>query len=463
MAHHPTVAVAPGALPGLGHLARFVRAPLAFVRTLPAHGELVEIRLGSTRLVVVCDPELTRTLLLHDRVFDKGGPLYRRLREVGGTGLATCPAAEHRQRRRLVQPAFHQRHFPGYARIMADRTDAMISSWPEGRTVDLTRETRRITADALVATVFGADLDPAVHSSLAADLHELMAGVFRRSLLPEPLCRLPTLGNRRHARAASHARRTMGELIAGYRARKSCSDASDASDNPDASGGYGDGLLSLLLSARTPDGSGAFSDEELIDHAVTFYVAGTETTAGAVCWAVRFSTLHPHVHRRLTEEIATVLGGRTATWDDLPRLEYTRRTLTETLRLCPPGWFLTRQAEEDTRLGGYFLPRGTTLAYSPYLLHHLPGEHADPDTFDPDRWRPGPGDSAPSPLFLAFGAGARRCIGDEFALLQGTLLLASILSHGDLRLRPGGRPLPRLPQLTLNPGPLPARLVRATP
>ncbi|EDY52437.1 cytochrome P450 [Streptomyces clavuligerus] len=434
---------------------RFVRAPLAFVRTLPAHGELVEIRLGTRRMVVVCDLELTRTLLRHDRVFDKGGPLYRRLEEVGGVGLATCPASEHRRQRRLVQPAFHQRCFPGYAQIMTDRTDAALTCWQEGGTVDLTRETRRITADVLVATVFGADLDPAVHALLAADLHELLAGVFRRSLLPEPLCRLPTPGNRRHARASARARRLMGELIAGHRAAGAASHRT-----PDGPADPRSGLLSLLLAARDPEGGPAFSDEELIDHAVTLYVSGTETTAGAVCWALHFSALHPPVHRRLTEEIATVLGGRTATWADLPRLRYTRQTLTEALRLCPPGWLLTRRTEEDTTLGPYALPRGTVLAYSPYLLHHLPEEHPDPDTFDPNRWQPGPDGSPPPPLFLAFGAGPRRCIGDEFAYLQGTLLLASLLSHWDLHPHPSTRPLPRLPQLTLNPGPLPTHLTR---
>ncbi|CAM3062330.1 cytochrome P450 [Streptomyces albus] len=433
---------APGAKPVVGHLPEFLRAPLAFLRGLPEHGPLVEIRLAHKPVVVVCDPELTRTVLLHDRVFDKGGPLFERLREAGGQGLATCPAAEHRRQRRLMQPAFHQARFPHYARIMTERISAVVGGWQDGRTLDLAVEARNITADIVLSTVFGTSLDPGLHKRLAADFDTLLAGFTRHSLLPRPLRKVPTPGNVRYEEATRRVRRSMADLTAAYRERAADGDGEETS------------LLSMLIAARDPESdTPALTDDELVDQAVTMYSAGTETTAGAVNWGLYLAATHPAVHARLTAEVNEVLGGRTAGWDDLPRLTYTRQVFTEALRMYPPGWFLTRQTETDTRLGGYPLPKGTTLAYSPYLISHLPDLYPDPQRFDPDRWDAhGAGGTRPQIPVTVFGGGARKCIGDEFSQIEGVLLLASLLSHWRIHLHRDSLSVPRLPQLTLNPG-----------
>ncbi|MEW1551237.1 cytochrome P450 [Streptomyces tsukubensis] len=441
---HPTVPLAPGHTPLLGHLVPFLRAPLPFLRGLGTHGDLVELRLPGRRMTFVCDAELTRRLLVNDRVFDKGGPIYDRLREAGGNGIATCPAHEHRRQRRLIQPAFRTERFPGYARIMSRRIDAAVRGLRPGSVVDLTHETRRITADILITTVFGTEMSPRVHARLAADLRALTNSILRRSLMPEPLLPLPTPGNLRHQRINRRSRRIMLELIRRHR------------DDPAAGR---DGLLSMLLDARDPESERqTFTDEEIADQAVTFYVAGTETTAGAVCWALYLAALHPEVHRRLTHEAREVLGGRTATWGDVDRLGYTRRTLTEALRMYPPGWFMTRETTAPTLLGDHELPAGTTVAFSPYLATHEPSRYPDPDRFDPDRWTPREDGTPPPVPAVIFGGGARKCIGDEFAVLGGTLLLASLASHWDVRLQPDSLGLPRLPRLTLNPGRMNARI-----
>lgn len=210
-------------------------------------------------------------------------------------------------------------------------------------------------------------------------------------------------------------------------------------------------LLSMFISARDPQSdTPALSDDELVDQAVTMYSAGTETTAGAVNWSLYLAATHPAVQDRLADEVTRVLGGRTAGWDDLPRLTYVRQVFTEALRMYPPGWFLTRQTEKDTELGPYAIAEGTTIAYSPYLISHLPELYPDPLRFDPDRWDPKGGQ--PRVPVTVFGGGARKCIGDEFAMMEGVLLLASLLSHWHLDLHEDSLTTPRLPQLTLNPG-----------
>ncbi|MFI5617868.1 cytochrome P450 [Streptomyces sp. NPDC051567] len=436
---------APGGVPVLGHMAAFLRAPLAFLRELPAHGDLVEIRLAGHRMVVVCDPELTRTMLVRDRVFDKGGPMYDRLREAGGHGVASCPSVEHRRQRRLVQPAFHHSRLPGYARIMTACVEEVVGGWRDGRRVDLMVEIRKITAGVVISAVFGTGLDPAVRAHLAADFNVLMSGLGRRTLMPSWLCALPTPGNVRYRRATGRIRRIMAEVIADHRR-----------------GGTGGepSLLSLLIDARDPGSEvDAFTDGELVDQAVTMYTAGTETTASAVCWALHLTARHPEAQERLRAEARTVLAGRTATWEDLPRLPYTRQVFAEALRMYPPGWLLTRETATDTRLGRYDLPAGTTVAYSPYLIGRLPALHQEPDRFDPGRWEPQSGERAPrapkAPTTV-FGDGARKCAGDEFALVEGVLLLASLASRRHIELQPAALRLPRLPGLALNPGRMPA-------
>lgn len=440
----PAVPQAPGAKPVVGHLPAFLRAPLAFLRGLPEHGPLVEIRLGGKPVVVVCDPELNRTLLVRDRVFDKGGPLIERLREAGGQGLATCPAHEHRRLRRLVQPAFHRGLYPGYARTMTQRLDAIIGGWQDGQTVDLSVETRNLTADVVIAAVFGGRLDPTLHARLVTDFDTLLRGFTRHSLTPQRLRSAPLPGNRRYQEATRRVRGTMDDLIAQYREEGTSGDAD---------------LLTLLISARDPESTAsALTDDELVDQAVTMYSAGTETTAGTVSWALYLATTHPEVLEGLTAEIGTVLDGRTAEWDDLPRLTYTKQVFHEALRMYPPGWILTRDTEADAELGPYALPKGTTLAYSPYLISHLPTLYREPEHFDPDRWAPQSEGGEPEVPTTVFGGGARKCIGDQFALIEGVMILASLLSHWRVDLHSNSLDLPRLPQLTLNPGPLRATL-----
>lgn len=444
-----TIPVAPGALPVLGHLPAFLRDPLAFLRTLPAHGPLVTIRLGSVPVVLVCDPDLVRTMLVHDRVFDKGGPLFDRLREAGGQGLATCPAHEHRRQRRLVQPAFRTSRFPDYARIMSERMDAIVSGWRAGQTLDVTTAIRGIAADIVVSAIFGSRLDPADHHRLVTDFDTLLAGFSMHTLLPRALRGIRTPGNVRYLEATDRVRRTMARLTAEYRRRGAVPGETN--------------LLSLLMDARDPDSDApALSDDELVDQAVTMYSAGTETTAGAISWALYLADAHPEVRAGLTEEARTVLGGRAAGWDDVPRLGYTRQVLLEAIRMYPPGWFLTRRTESDTHLGRHAVHQGTTVAYSPYLIGRLPGLYERPDDFDPDRWRTEEGRRPQVPATV-FGGGARKCVGDEFALLEGTLLLATLVDRWDIQLDPNTIKVPRIPQLTLSPGRLQATLRTPAP
>ncbi|MDH6708470.1 cytochrome P450 [Kitasatospora sp. MAA19] len=435
-----TSATAPGALPLLGHAPAFLRRPLAFVAGLPAHGDLVRLRLGPLDAYVACHPELVRRLLTEDRTYDKGGIVLDKAREVFGHGLATCPAAAHRRQRRMLQPAFHRDRLPGYAAMMAEEIAGTTATWRDGDVVDVPTAMYRLTTAVTARCLFAAH-ERAGSLPVHASMDTIARGVGRRVMLPLPgTDRIPTPENRRFRRARQDLQEITRRLIADYRAA--------GTDHHD--------LLSMLLSARDEDGQG-LSDAEIHDQVVTFLLAGMEATAATLSWAWTLLATNPALRDRLHSELDTVLDGRPARHEDLPALPLTARVVAETLRLYPPSWILSRTVAADAELGGHRVPAGATILYSPYLLHRRADVFTCPDRFDPDRWlttaRPVPGTYAP------FGLGARRCIGDAFGTTEAVLAIATIAARWTVIPTPGRRIRPAR-SASLSPRPFTATLAR---
>jgi cytochrome P450 len=417
---------APGRLPLFGHALAFVRDPWGFVAGLDADGGLTRVRLGPFTVVAVCDPDLVRQVLLDDRTFDKGGPFFERTRVIVGNGMATCPHSDHRRQRRLCQPAFHPSRLPAYAGTMSAQIAAMTRAWDDGQIINVTTQMHSLVNTILMQTIFSDGLPSPVTHQFLADLTVLLKGVYPRLLMPSWALRLPTPGNLRYQHAVTRLRRTAAMVIAERRA---------------SGADHGD-LLTALLTARddAADGAPALTDAEITDQLVIFYLAGTESTAVTLSWALYLLARHPGIQHRLHAEADTVLAGRlAATYDDLPRLELTGRIVTETLRLYPPAWMITRTVTAGTRLGDHLLPAGTPLLYSPYLIHHRGDLYRRPEQFDPDRWAPGQ-PQPPRHAIIPFGSGARKCIGDTFAITEATLTLATIAARWHLHTPPGSRP-----------------------
>ncbi|MFJ8017344.1 cytochrome P450 [Streptomyces sp. NPDC096339] len=417
---------APGALPLLGHSPALFRAPLAFLSSLPDHGDLVTVRLGPFSMVVLCDPDLTQQVLLDERTFEKGGPMYQRIREAFGNGLVTCPLDQHRRQRQLIQPSFHPARFPGYVDVMVDEITRAADAWHQGQDLDVFTEAKDIVARIAGRTMFSTALPPREFRQALDDLTIVIQGIYRRAMTPPALERLPTLANHRYRTARTRLRETLTTVI-----RQRRGDATDHGD-----------LLSALLAARCPAtdadaGMERLGETEIVDQVITFFAGGTGTTAANISWALHLLAGHPEIEARLYAEADSVFRGRRPTADDLPRLKTANQVVLEALRLYPPGWILTRTTTADTRLGGYTLPAGTTLAYSPYVIHHRADVHPRPEDFDPDRW-----DGLHSLLpvrrgFIPFGSGARKCIGDTFSVAEATLALAIVTARWHLRPLPG--------------------------
>ncbi|WP_079147023.1 cytochrome P450 [Streptomyces griseochromogenes] len=430
------VGTAPGIFPLVGHGIALYRRPLAFLNSLPAYGDLVEIRLGPQRAWMVCHPELVHRMLKDTRTFDKGGPLFDRLRTLMGNGVVTCPHQDHRRQRRLLQPAFRPSRLAERADLLGEEAEAVCREWEAGRQVDISAAMMALTTRVISRVLFSDSLDTGTAAEVRQCLAAIVHGLFVRTVVPiDALFRVPTPANRRYRRAVERTHAIIDAAIAERRR-----------------GDPRDDLLGTLLQATHGDGAEpAVTAQEVHDQLVSLLLAGTESTA--LCLASAFSLLaqNPEAERRLHAEVDAVLpGGRRPGPDDLPRLVHTRAVVTETLRHSPPGWLFTRVTTRETEFAGCRLPRGATVLYSPYLLHHDPAWFPDPGRFLPDRWLPGPGAAGAHGALIPFATGSRTCIGEAFAMAEATVALATVAGRWRLRHVPGPVEPPR-PGATLGP------------
>ena len=431
----------PGSWPVVGHFLRLRRDPLGFLESLPAYGDLAQVRLGPWRAFVACHPDVAHEVLTDFRRFDRTGPVYDTVRQAMGAGLATAGYHDHRRQRLVMQPAFRHEHLRGYVEVMREQVAAATAVWRDGRVLDLTEAMFELTTGVALSALFSSRLDGHEARELRTAFDVFLSGLTSRAVLPG-IGGLPTPGNRRYARALRYWRAQVRRLIARY-----------------GEPGTGqDDLMSRLLAARDEEGR-ALSQQELSDQVAVLLLAGGETTSSAVVWAVHLLSTRPDVLAAVRAEADAVLGGRAAGIADLPRLELTGRVVKETLRLYPPGWLTLRTATSNTTLGGHQLAAGSMVLVSPYLLHRREDFHHDAALFEPDRWLEGP--PATRGAYLPFGAGATKCIGEEFGEAEATVILASLLGRWELT--PVGGQVTCSARLVLSPASFRVRLTARFP
>jgi cytochrome P450 len=192
------------------------------------------------------------------------------------------------------------------------------------------------------------------------------------------------------------------------------------------------------------------TDQQLRDEVMTLFLAGHETTALMLSWAFFLLSQNPDAEGGLATELESVLGSREPSAADLPELRYTEAIIKETLRLYPPAWAFGRRALADSEIGGYRFPKGRQVAIFPWVIHRDPRSFEHPNEFRPDRWFHEKTRQLPKYAYLPFGGGPRVCIGNSFAMMEGSLVLASIARKYRMRLEPGQNVAP-WPVFTLRP------------
>lgn len=422
-------------MPG-GELFRFRRDPLGFVTEAQRrYGDIAGWRFGPRPVFLLSHPDHVREVLVtRHRNFIKSYALQR-ARVLLGQGLLTSEGEFHLRQRRLSQPAFHRERIAGYGQTMADRAVATADRWEDGTTIDMARAMNRLTLAIVGKTLFDAEIDREADEIGAALTDALV--LFERITIPfsEWLDRLPLPSTRRFHRARARLDDTILRIIAEH--RRSGRDHGD--------------LLSMLLLAQDTEGDGGgMTDAQLRDEALTIFLAGHETTANALTWAWYLLSENPAAEQRLHSELDDVLDGRPPTPADLPRLPYTRGVFAEAMRLFPPAWVIGRQPIESFELGGFTLPAGSIVMMSPWLIQRDERFFPEPLRFAPERWTPEAEAERHRFAYFPFGAGPRKCIGEGFAWMEGTLLIAALAQQWRMRLVPG-HPVDPFPLITLRP------------
>jgi cytochrome P450 len=411
----------------------FYRDPVgSLARMAGEYGDVTRFRWGARYEYLLNHPDLVEEVLVtQQRSFMKGQALQETKR-ILGEGLLTSEGALHLQQRRLLQPLFHRRRIAGYAGEMVECSERLQRRWRDGETRDVHEEMTRLTLGVVGRALFAADVEDE-----AAEIGEALTDAMeslQRFMLPfyGALERLPLPGPRRVRASRRRLDRTIYRLLAERRVKP----------------GGGD-LLSLLLEASDKRGE-AMPDAQVRDEAMTIFLAGHETTAVTLTWTWMLLAGHPAVERQLHRELDQVLGTRSPGVNDLPRLAYMEMVLKEAMRLYPPAWLIGRRALIDVELGGYLIPAGSIVILSPWVTHRDARFFDDPLRFDPERWTPQAEAQRPRFSYFPFGGGIRRCIGESFALMEATLLLASIAQRWRLGLDPAQR-IDVLPRITLRP------------
>ncbi|MCG6497900.1 cytochrome P450 [Kitasatospora sp. A2-31] len=438
--------LAPGAVPGLGHAPALLRDPLGFLGSLARHGGVVRIRLGPRTVCVVTDARLVHTLLVALAHDCPRGAVQDTLRTAFGDGLLMSEGRAHRDRRRIVQPAFGQDRMGDYLAVMHRVAEERAASWRSGQVVDVAKEMNHLALDIVTRTLFDARLDEESALAFHRALPDMVKGQIVQSLYPHPaLARLPLPVNRRFAAAVRVLNRVVDQAVDAP-ARPEDSGAAGGAGDTGATGGcpFAGGpdrtLPGLLRAATDPATGRPLTEADVRSEAITMFGAGTETVSTTLTWLIDELLRHPLVEERVLAELDEHLpAGTVPTPEALARLTYTRSVAQEVVRLHAPNAFLMRTARVPVELGPYRIPAGTELLYSLTAVHRDPRLHPEPLRFRPDRWRSddaaagsGPAaDGGPAgsgrQAFLPFGAGKHKCIGEAFAWAELIVAAAAIL------------------------------------
>ncbi|MGW2831974.1 bifunctional albaflavenone monooxygenase/terpene synthase [Streptomyces sp. NPDC001286] len=402
--------LADGAMPLLGHGWKLVRDPLAFLAGLRDHGDVVRLRLGPKTVYAVTAPELTGAIALSpDYII--AGPLWESLESLlGKEGVATANGPLHRRQRRTIQPAFRLDAIPRYGPVMEEEVRALVDRWRSRESVDATAEAFRLAVRISVRCLMHDTCNEVRAERISSALATLFRGMYQRMVVPlGPLYRVPLPANREFNRALADLHLLVDEIVAERR----------------ASGQKPNDLLTALLEARDENGD-PIGEQEIHDQVVAMLTAGDESIGSMVMSLLLVLTEHPDLADKIRNEANSVAGEGPIAFGDVRKLTYTANVVVETMRLHPSVWILTRRAVTDTELGGYRIPAGADIVYSPYAIQRDARSFERREEFDPDRWLPERSAEVPKYAMTPFSVGNRKCPADHFSMAELTLVTAEV-------------------------------------
>ncbi|MBF6328274.1 cytochrome P450 [Nocardia transvalensis] len=377
------------------------------VRSVNDHGDIFRMRLGGLPAVMVNHPDyLQRVLVDNHQNYDKGNFLYDAARTVMRDGLLANTGGESwRVHRKIMSPSFTRSSVSRFTHNISDLTSVLLRQWEtnarEGTLVEVTTDVANLALRIVLRTLFGVDADDRGRQ-FERDFLEVNAivGKFFRFPFP-PLSWKSPMRNRLRVLLADMD--AYIEYLIDERMAKQ-------SDDPD--------LFTLLLNAVDEETGTGLTHRQLANEVLSTIIGGYETTSNTIAWIFHQLAVNPDMQARVHDEVDGVLGGRVPTFEDLPKLPYTRMVIDETLRLFTPGWQTMRRAVEEDVIGDYRIPKGTNIYLNLFTFHRHPEFWPDPYRFDPERFTPEEIAKRPRNVYLPFSSGPRHCIGKHFALAE---------------------------------------------
>jgi cytochrome P450 len=361
-------------------------------------------------LVAVTSPDGIRDVLGRNDAYSERCIIHEEVRHMAGDSLFVLPNVRWLPRKRALQPVFTKPNVRNFGGQMSRAAQTFVDRWGDGGEVDLDVECRRLTMRSLGRSVLGIDLNERA-DVIAEHMHVASSYTTDRALRPVRAPRwLPTPARRRARAAVASMRRVTNEILQACR-------ADPARNAP---------LVQALIAATDPETGQSISDDDICNDLLIFMLAGHDTTATALTYALWALGHHRDIQDRVAAEAAEI-GDRELTPEDVPRLGYTVQVLREALRLQPPAAGVARLAVRDIAVAGYRVEAGSIMAVGIYALHRDPALWDRPLVFDPDRFSPEASKGRDRWQFLPFIAGARSCIGEHFAMLETTLAMATII------------------------------------
>jgi cytochrome P450 len=370
-------------------------------------GDAFQITLPGFQPAVLVGPETNRYVLVsereHFRWRNQTDPVAKLLRQ----GILVQDGEAHQRLRDLMEPMLQRPYVLPHIPAMTQYTDDLIASWPDGGTVDMLVEMRKLALLILMGTTFKVEFGP--------DLERLWSPILKsiKYISPGFWIVWPNMPRFGYGRALQ----AMDDYLYGIiRERRA---------NP----GEADNLLDALLLA-------GLDDDLIRDQLLTMLIAGHDTSTASLTWTLYLLTQHPEHLQTARQEVETVLGTAVPTAENIQHLDFLDMVFKEALRLYPPIHVGNRMAKEDLGVAGYEIKAGTRVMYSIYLAHRDKKHWEEPESFCPARFDRTVRQQRPPLTYVPFGGGPRNCIGATFAQIEARVVLGRILQQVELTLAP---------------------------
>lgn len=398
-----------------------------------SYGDIVRVPFGPRVSYALFHPEhFAQVLVTHHKEHYKGRTFAKTAAYLGN-GLATSEGKYWQSQRRKMNPHFSREALTGISKIMLANIEAMLERWSqkerEGEVFDAAFEFQRLVMNVVARSLFGNEVPEHEITEVVQGIRAALAFTNSRIMNPIDIPESwPLPSNLKFRRSVQKLDEIVGRFIRDERHRTTPSGT----------------LISMLISAEDPETGEKMTDQQIRDEVLTMFLGGTDTSGNTLSWVLYYLQMYPEVRKKAEEEVVRVLQGRTPTPESFMQLGYIKRVIEETLRLSPQNWVMSRDTLSEQTLGGYTIPKDTTVFLGVYITHRRPDIWENPLSFDPDRFLPDRASGRHLLSYLPFGSGPRKCIGFHFAMMEITFAISMILQRFDLEVvnAAGIRPSP---------------------